>query len=94
MEYAAEEIVRFTYKITGTGIDVLKDDTDYLQHEDRIVFHHITASDRVVIYRPDGIRIPVCLIGEGDNTILPLSSLSQGTYIISVNGRTSKFIRK
>jgi len=94
MEYATEEIVRFTYKTTGTDIDLLKDDADYQQHKDCIIFHNISATDRVTIYRPDGIRIPVRLIVNGTDTVLPLSSLPQGTYIISVNGRTSKFMRK
>ena len=94
IEYATEEIVRFTYKTTDTSIDVLKDDTDYQQRQDYIVFHHISATDRVAIYRPDGVRIPIRLIVDGTDTVLPLSTLPQGTYIVSVNGRTSKIMRK
>ena len=94
MEYSADEIVRFTFKGKGTGIDALKDDADYQQQDDRIVFHNITTADSIAIYRPDGIRVPVRLTIEGSDALLPLSSLPQGTYIISVNGRTSKFMRK
>ena len=94
MEYPAEEIVRFTFKGHGTGIDTPKDNAGYLQQDGRIVFHHVKASDNITIYRPDGIRIPVRLTFDGSNAVLPLSSLPKGAYILSVNGRTSKFIRK
>ena len=92
--YAADEIIRFTFKGKGTGIDVPKSEADFWQENDRIVFHKIVSADRVAIYRPDGIQIPVHLTIECDDTVLPLSSLPRGTYIINVNGRTSKFIRK
>ena len=94
MEYPAEEIVRFTFKGHGTGIDTPKDNAGYLQQDGRIVFHHVKASDNITIYRPDGIRIPVRLTFDGSDAVLPLSSLPKGAYILSVNGRTSKFIRK
>lgn len=94
MEYPAEEIVRFTFKGHGTGIATPKDNAGYQQQDGRIVFHHVTASDNIAIYRPDGIRIPVCLTFDGSGAVLPLSSLPKGTYVLSVNGRTSKFIRK
>ena len=94
MEYPAQEIVRFTFKGKGTGIDTPHDDADYQQQNGRIVFHRISASENIAIYRPDGIRIPVRLTIEGSDAVLSLSSLPKGTYIISVNGRTSKFIRK
>lgn len=93
MEYPAEEIVRFTYKDRDTRIESLKDAIDYRQEDGCIIFHGLRG--HVAIYRPDGIRILVPLTVEGvDNAILPLSSLPRGTYIINVNGRTSKFMRK
>ena len=94
MEYAAEEIVRFTFKDRSTRLYAVKEDADYQLLDGCIVFHKITAANCVAIYRPDGIRIPVRLIVDDDKTMLPTSSLPQGTYIISVNGRTSKFMRK
>lgn len=81
MEYDAEEIVRFTYKATDTDTGLLN-------------FHRISRTDRVAVYRPDGVRVPIRLIADGEDKVLPLSSLPRGMYIISVNGRTSKFLRK
>lgn len=94
MEYPAEEIVRFTFKGHETSIDTPKDNAGYQQQDSRIVFHHVTASDNIAIYRPDGIRLPIHLTFDSGDAVLPLSSLPKGTYILSVNGRTSKFIRK
>lgn len=93
MEFPAEEIVRFTYKERDTSIESLKDTIDFRQEDGCIRFNGLRG--HVAIYRPDGFRIPVPLTIEGvGKAILPLSSLPRGTYIISVNGRTSKFIRK
>lgn len=94
MEYPAEEIVRFTFKFEGTDIDTPKGGADYLLQDGRLVFHHIPATESIAIYRPDGIRIPVRLTIEGNDAVLQLSLIPQGTYIISVNGKTSKIIRK
>lgn len=92
MEYPAEEIVRFTYKDRETGIESLEDVIGYRQEDGCFKFHGLRG--HVAIYRPDGIRIPVRLIVDGDDAILPLSSLPQGTYIIGFNGQSSKFVRK
>ena len=94
MEFDAEEIVRFTFKGLGSGIDAPKDDVGYLVKDNRIVFHQLEAASSVAVYRSDGIRMPVNLSVEDGNVVLLLSSLPQGTYIMSVNGKNVKFLRK
>ena len=93
MEYPKTDILRFTYKGEGTGISAPRQDSDYSQDGDRLVFHGINATDQVAVYTTNGIRIPVRLSATSDGLALPFSALPKGAYILSVNGRTSKFVR-
>ena len=93
MEFPKTDILRFTYKGQGTAITTPRQDADYGQDGDRLVFHGINATDQVAVYTTNGIRIPVRLSTTSDGLALPLSALPKGAYILSVNGKTSKFVR-
>ena len=94
IEYKATDVVRFTYRGNGSGIDNLQAEADYTQADGRIVFHGISAEDKVAIYRTDGVRLPIRPDIQGTDAVLSLSSLPVGVYLFSVNGKTSKFVRK
>lgn len=93
MEYPKENILRFSYKGSGTGISSPKAEADYSQEGDRLVFHGITSTDKVAIYTTNGIQVPAHLTSIGNGVALSLSSIPQGVYILSVNGKSSKFTR-
>lgn len=94
IEFAADEIVRLTFKDRDARLSTLKGDANYQLQSGCIVFHKISAGDRITIYRSDGIRIPVHFYVEDGHAVLPLSPLRPGTYIISLCGRSSKFVHK
>ena len=92
MEYPKAEVLRFTYKgSTLTNIKASKTEADVSRDDDRLVFHHINAQDQVAVYTLNGIRVPVRLTRSGSDATLPLSQIPKGVYLLSVNGRTSKF---
>lgn len=93
MEYPKENIIRFSYKGSGTGIYSPKAEADYSQEGGRLVFHGVTSTDKVAVYTTNGIRVPAHLTAAGDGVALFLSSIPQGVYVLSVNGKTSKFTR-
>ena len=93
MEYPKADILRFSYKGNGTGIATPKTEADYSQESDRLIFHGIESTDKVAIYTTNGIRVPAQLTAAGDGVTLSLSSIPQGVYVLSVNGKTSKFTR-
>ena len=93
MEYPKTDILRFTYKGQGTGITAPRTDADCSQEGDRLVFHGINAADKVAVYTANGILVPVRLTAVSDGFSLPVSSIPQEVYILSVNGKTSKFVR-
>lgn len=93
MEYPKSNILRFSYKGSGTGITAPKNEADYTREGDRLVFHGISSTDKVAVYTANGIRVPVHLSAVSDGVTLSLSSIPQGVYVLSVNGKTSKFAR-
>lgn len=93
MDYAKTDVLRFTYKGGGLGITTPKAEADMSRDGDRLVFHGIKSSDAVAVYKPNGIRVPVRLTLTGADASLPLSQIPQGVYLLSVNGRTSKFTK-
>ena len=82
-EYAKTDVVRFTFKGIGTGISDVRPEARYRVDEDRITFYAVSSSD----------RIPVILTPSGHDAVLSLAQLPQGVYLISLNGRTFKFIK-
>ena len=93
MEYPKADILRFTYKGGGSGIETPKAEADYSREGDRLVFHGVTSTDRVAVYTSNGIRVPIHLTVADNSVTLPLNSIPQGVYVLSVNGKTSKFTR-
>lgn len=94
LEYDEKDIIRFTYKGKNTGIAFPSIDSDYSHEDGRIVFHNIKPTDKIALYKTNGIRIPVRLIVYDSSAILSLSSIPSGIYLLKINGRTSKFTKK
>lgn len=92
-EYAKTDVVRFTFKGIGTGISDVRPEARYRVDEDRITFYAVSSSDRIEVYNARGVRIPVILTPSGHDAVLSLAQLPQGVYLISLNGRTFKFIK-
>lgn len=94
LEYDEKDIVRFTYKGKSTGITSPSIESNYSQENGQIVFHDIKSTDKIALYKTNGIRVPVRLVIHGNSATLPLSSIPSGIYLLFVNGRTSKFMKK
>ena len=94
MEYPKEDILRFTYKgKTTTGIAIPKAETEYSRVGDQLVFRNISTDAQIPIYTVSGIRVPVTISRSANTATLPLSALPSGTFLLSINGKTSKFTR-
>ena len=93
MEYPKDQVLSFTYKGSPQGVNPPKAEADVSHDGGRLVFHGIKASDQVAFYTANGIRVPVRLIRSGSDATLTLSQIPQGVYLLSVNGRTSKFTK-
>ena len=94
LEYDKNDVIRFTYRDIDTAISTSEVRTDIEQKDGQIILHNVSATDKVTIYKADGIHLPVQLSIQGGNAVLPLSQIPSGVYLFSVNGRTSKFTKK
>ena len=93
MEYPKEDVLRFSYKGVTNNIKTPESDADYSRENGQLVFRGIKQTDKVAVYNTNGIRVPVRLARSGNDVSLPLASIPSGVYVLSVNGRTSKFTK-
>ena len=93
MEYPKENILRFTYKGKDTRINSPKANLKYSKRDGRLVFYGVKSTDKVAIYKVNGIRVPVSLTSGNNCVELSLGSIPSGVYLLNVNGKTSKFTK-
>lgn len=94
MEFSKFDVLKFTYKGGASGITSPSVKASYTQEDGRIVFHGINATDKLVVYALNGILVPVNFQRSGSYASLPLASIPSGVYVLSINGRTSKFTKR
>lgn len=94
MEYPKTDVLRFTYKGRSSGISEAKTKANVSQKNGLLVFNGIKASDKIAVYTVKGILVPVHIHRSGTSATLPLSAIPSGAYLLSVNGRTSKFMKR
>lgn len=93
MEYPKQDVLRFTYKGGGSGISKPNGKAEYSQENGQLVFRGIKSTDNIAVHTAKGIRVPVRIQRSGSTATLPLSAIPSGIYLLSVNGRTSKFTK-
>lgn len=93
MEYPKTDVLRFTYKGKSLAVTSHRAEDDMSRDSDRLVFHNVKAADQVAVYTANGIRVPIRLTRSGSDAALSLSQIPTGVYLLSVNGRTSKFTK-
>ena len=93
MEYPKDDVLRFTYKGSANSIKSPQADADFTREGGQLVFHGIQPTAAIAVYTANGIRVPVTVQRSGTSATLPLSAIPSGVYLLSVNGRTSKFTK-
>ena len=95
-EYPSKEIIKFTYKKEDiiNEINALTNQTNFTHDDERIVFNGIKSADEVALYKLNGTRVAIQLNKVDDNYVLPLNSIPKGMYLLHINGKTFKIIKK
>lgn len=94
LEFDKDDVLRFTYKNVGeTGVNNVQSDRVFRIEGDCIVFYGEQESVPICVYNASGQQLPVRLSADGNHATLPLDQLKRGVYLISINGKTFKFIR-
>lgn len=94
LEYGINDARRFTFEDVQTGVKGEPVQPQVQRVGNRIVLCNVTSADDVSIYTLDGIRVPLRVEPEGDNMVLQLNMLSSGVYLLTVNGRTTKLMKR
>lgn len=93
MEYPQDDVLRFTFKDVPTSVASVGESVSYAQEGGRLVFGRLKPTDQVALYTAGGLALPVRLHRSGTAASISLSDIPSGTYILSINGRTSKFTK-
>ena len=94
MEYPKSDVLKFTYKGNSSGIHITYAQANVSQENGQLVFHGIKSTDKIAVYTAKGILVPARIRRNGSSATLPLSTISSGVYLLSINGRTSKFTKR
>lgn len=96
MSYAAADVLRFTYSINGEMVGVQSPESKDLYRNDgeQLTFDAAVSASSVQLFAEDGKQMPVSLTTANGRASLSLSSLPAGVYVLKVNGRTSKIVKR
>ncbi len=94
--YDLSDIRKITYKYDeGSGINDIIADKSLMQFVGNdIVFTTLKAGDRICVYAANGTQVMNKVVAGNGETLLSVSGLSQGIYMINVNGKTFKILKK
>lgn len=95
--YPATDVLRFNYSINGEIVGVTQPKASseiYRQEGERLTFDPSIPASSIQLFAEDGKRIPVNLATTAGRLILSITNLPAGVYMLSVNGRTSKIVKR
>jgi hypothetical protein len=89
-------IWKLTYsRRDDSGIQDIVEDVDGMNYQDNaIIFPALKAGSTIAVYAVNGMLVINKSINTDGEYTLPLSSLSQGVYVVNVNGKTFKIVKK
>lgn len=97
LEFPADEVLRFIYEDTEVPTpteQVPQESVSVKQTEGQLLFRGVTSKDKITLYTIGGLRIPTAISFNKGGAVLPLSNLPSGVYLLNINGKTSKIVKK
>ncbi len=94
LNYGIKEVHKFTYSDFETGISNTLFPADFYQEDLRIVLHNMKPKNGVTLYGVNGMSIPINVEQQGDDYVISLENLSSGVYLLNVDGKTTKILKK
>ena len=93
-EYLSKDVLRFTYRMPNTAIEKTLADSQLKSDGEYLIFGGNVKAGNVKLFTPDGVEVPTKFTTTSGGLRLRLSSLQKGVYLITINGRTSKFMKR
>lgn len=94
LDYGIGEARRFTYDVLDTGIKDLLFPTGCRQEGLYIIINNVKSKSSIGLYGINGMAIPVNAEQRADGYAISLEGLSSGVYLLNVNGKTTKILKK
>lgn len=95
--YPAAEVLRFQYRVNDhtVGADAPEAAGETFRQEDgNITFDASVPAAAIQLFAEDGKLMPVSLATANGRSVLSLSPLPAGVYVLKVNGQTSKIVKR
>lgn len=94
--YDAKQVLRFTYTIDHHPTIESSPATQKLfcQQGEQLLFDSSVKTSAIHLFTEDGRRLPVSLVTSNGRPSLSLKNLPAGVYVLSVNGQTSKLMKR
>lgn len=94
LNYGIKEVRKFTYGDFESGIRSASVQTGYHQEGLRIVLHNVKSKKGIALYGVNGMSVPINVDQQGDKYVISLENLSSGVYLLNVDGKTTKILKK
>ena len=96
VNYALDNMARFTYESNGnTAIrNIESDEVSIKLDGESLLFPDLKANSSIAVYTLNGTLVVKKTIRQDGEYVFPVSSLSDGVYMISVNGLTYKIVKR
>lgn len=91
--YDLFQVSQYAFGDASTSVKGISAANVITREGDNVVFHGVSA-DRVVVSSTDGALVGAAVSDTGDDTMVSLSSLPSGIYIIKVAGTSIKISKK
>ncbi len=94
--YPLTDIVRITYEnVQGTGISELWcSELPFVVSGNFLFFSTLQAGSMVTVYTAGGVLVQQEFIVQDGSYAFPLSSITSGVYMVSINGVTYKLLKR
>ena len=93
MKWKATDVVRLTYQATNTGVRSPKKEGAMYFGDGKLVFPNVKDADGIAVYDMKGVAVHATVVAGENGVGIELSSLRPGVYLVSVMGKTFKFVK-
>ena len=92
--FESSNVIRITYDKSATDITTLESNGEILQKEGDILVSCDIPVGRIAVYAIDGRRVEVNIRTSSRHHYISTSALPAGVYVLEVNGKSTKLMKK
>ena len=87
------DVIRITYD-KPSGLNEEHSEYSFGMTDEELIFRGTDTAGQIHLYTLDGKQLPISLLQKAGGYTLPIGNLPKGMYLLIVNGKTYKFIKK